>query len=244
MPAFEATSGPSAGGERERGSGRKAIHASREKTLKAQFQQTMPVLNEMLSLQEKLEGDIQHIEARIYEMEGDYLAATADVGNMIKGWEGYISSSTKTRRPPGKLSTPSGAQDRLFSLTSCTSRVWREFGPWTDEDASSAAHAAGNGKSSWQASATPSQGSGVAGRHSSCTSSSARSAKRGPNKHSGHVIKSGERGSKSASSASDPLGKAFSGSGSRDDAEGTQAPGASGAFVDESQARGAGGVAV
>ncbi|KYK63592.1 histone acetyltransferase subunit nua4 protein [Toxoplasma gondii TgCatPRC2] len=240
MPAFEATRGPSAGGaERDRGSGRKAGHSSREKALKSQFQHRMPVLNEMISLQEKLESDIQHIEAKIYEMEGDYLAATADVGNMIKGWEGYISSSAKARRPPGKLSTPSGAQDRLFSLTSCTSRVWREFGPWTDEDPSAAAPATGNGKPSWQASSAPSQNSGVSGRHSSCTSSSARSAKRSQNKHS-CIVKSGDRGSKS-SSGPELHGKAFSGGGSRDDLEGNQGTGGSGSF-DEPQGRGGGAV--
>lgn len=52
--------------------------------------QKLSVLQEMQALQTKLETDIQHQETKIYEMEGDYLAATADVGNMIKGWEGYL----------------------------------------------------------------------------------------------------------------------------------------------------------
>ncbi|KAL8432147.1 hypothetical protein ACSSS7_004759 [Eimeria intestinalis] len=52
-----------------------------------------PVYQEMLKLQEKLESDVLMLENKIYEMEGNYLAATADVGNMLKGWEGYICTS-------------------------------------------------------------------------------------------------------------------------------------------------------
>ncbi|PFH38555.1 histone acetyltransferase subunit nua4 protein [Besnoitia besnoiti] len=239
MPAFEATPAPApGGGDREKGSGRRLGHSSREKMPRQQSQHKLPILNEMLSLQEKLESDIQHIEARIYEMEGDYLTATADVGNMIKGWEGYISSSTKARRPPGKLSTPSGAQDRLFSLTSCTSRVWREFGPWTDDDPSAAASSAGNGKSPWQASGAPLQGTGVSSRQAGCASASARTAKRTQSRNThGHGFKSGERGSKAAGSAPDPHGKAAAGSGHREPVDGSQAPDANGAFSEDTQSR-------
>ncbi|PHJ23908.1 histone acetyltransferase subunit nua4 protein [Cystoisospora suis] len=155
--------------------------------------QKLSVLQEMQALQARLEADIQHQETKIYEMEGDYLAATADVGNMIKGWEGYLSSGTKARRPPGKLSTPSGAQDRLFSLTSCTSQVWREFGPWTDEDPASMGVGTGNAKP-WQSAGVPPVA--PASRQSSC-SSTGRPPKRNQNKgnSTSHFFKaSGSKG--------------------------------------------------
>lgn len=60
----------------------------REEGLKAS--KKLPVYQEMLKLHEKLESDVLLLENKIYEMEGNYLAATADVGNMIRGWEGYI----------------------------------------------------------------------------------------------------------------------------------------------------------
>ncbi|KAL8455249.1 hypothetical protein Emag_000919 [Eimeria magna] len=57
-----------------------------------------PVYQEMLKLQEKLESDVMLLENKIYEMEGNYLAATADVGNMLKGWEGYILNLDESER--------------------------------------------------------------------------------------------------------------------------------------------------
>lgn len=54
------------------------------------------VYQEMVKLYEKLEADVQLLENKIYDMEGNYLAATADVGNMIRGWDGYICKCTKT----------------------------------------------------------------------------------------------------------------------------------------------------
>ncbi|KAL8270186.1 hypothetical protein Esti_005861 [Eimeria stiedai] len=96
-----------------------------------------PVYQEMLKLQEKLESDVMLLENKIYEMEGNYLAATADVGNMLKGWEGYISSATKTRRPAAKATGgASSNQERLFSLTSTTSRASRELSTWVNLDES------------------------------------------------------------------------------------------------------------
>ncbi|KAL8434550.1 hypothetical protein Efla_000066 [Eimeria flavescens] len=92
-----------------------------------------PVYQEMLKLQEKLESDVSLLENKIYEMEGNYLAATADAGNMLRGWEGYISSATKTRRPAAKTAGGmSSNQERLFSLTSTTSLASRELSTWVN----------------------------------------------------------------------------------------------------------------
>lgn len=73
----------------------------REEGLKVSKRQ--PVYQEMVKLHEKLESDILLLENKIYEMEGNYLAATADVGNMLKGWEGYICRCCRSACccPPG-----------------------------------------------------------------------------------------------------------------------------------------------
>ncbi|XP_022588580.2 chromatin modification-related protein MEAF6 [Cyclospora cayetanensis] len=133
----------------------------------------------MLKLHEKLESDVLLLENKIYEMEGNYLAATADVGNMIKGWEGYISSATKTRRPAAKAAgSASSNQERLFSLTSTTSRASRELSTWASVEDSERQLMGSSGGKGWNNGAA----SQVSNSRNSACSTNVKCAKKPPSR--------------------------------------------------------------
>ncbi len=58
------------------------------------------------------------LEKQIYALEGSYLQDTRSLGNILTGWDSYLSS-----RGSGALKRPMKFKDsdRLFSLSSVTS---------------------------------------------------------------------------------------------------------------------------
>jgi len=63
-----------------------------------------------------LERTLQNLEKQIYALETSYLEDTVAVGNILKGWDSYLST-----RSSGFTRKKFKDSDRLFSLSSVTS---------------------------------------------------------------------------------------------------------------------------
>ncbi|KAL7069165.1 hypothetical protein ACR3K2_04220 [Cryptosporidium serpentis] len=96
-----------------------------------------PLLSEEMEIyRQKLTDDLAEIEKRIYELETFYWNQTTDIGNMLRGWDGYVNVSTSSGNTGARKSNISGGRssyrstqtmftdkDRWFSLSSVTSPV-------------------------------------------------------------------------------------------------------------------------
>ncbi|KAH9625075.1 hypothetical protein KSS87_005855 [Heliosperma pusillum] len=88
----------------------------------------------LLSKREKLHDELRYIEKQVYDLETSYLQDSNHFGHVLKGFEGFLSSSksaTNLKRP--RKFQP---EDRIFSLSSVTSPAVEEstggrddFGP-------------------------------------------------------------------------------------------------------------------
>jgi chromatin modification-related protein EAF6 len=94
-----------------------------------------PAQQLQLLLQRKvqLDEDLRQIEKEIFKYEEEYIDESSNYGNVIKGWDGFLTSKPKvhtgTRRPriPRK--------DRIFSNSSLTAPVPEEEATLEDEAA-------------------------------------------------------------------------------------------------------------
>uniref|UniRef100_A0A2P2Q321 Chromatin modification-related protein MEAF6-like n=1 Tax=Rhizophora mucronata TaxID=61149 RepID=A0A2P2Q321_RHIMU len=77
------------------------------------------MLASLLSKRSKLHEELRSIEKQVYDMETNYLQDSSQCGNVLKGFEGFLSSSKKTALL--KRSRKFQPEDRLFSLSSVTS---------------------------------------------------------------------------------------------------------------------------
>ncbi|XP_077229731.1 histone acetyltransferase subunit NuA4-domain protein [Tasmannia lanceolata] len=95
------------------------------------------MLTSLLSKREKLQDELRNIEKQVYELETSYLHDSSQCGNVLKGFEGFLSSTKSTINL--KRSRKFQPEDRLFSLSSVTSPAveehvigrddGREYGP-------------------------------------------------------------------------------------------------------------------
>jgi len=76
-------------------------------------------LARLLAKKESLENSLLQLERQIYALETSYLEDTHNVGNVLKGWEGYLSSRTGGSSGPSQKKRFK-EEDRLFSLSSVT----------------------------------------------------------------------------------------------------------------------------
>ncbi|KAL3517698.1 hypothetical protein ACH5RR_020287 [Cinchona calisaya] len=82
------------------------------------------VLASLLCKRAKLHEQLRNIEKQVYEMETSYLQDPSQCGNVLKGFEGFLSSSKNTTLL--KRSRKFQPEDRLFSLSSTTSPAAEE----------------------------------------------------------------------------------------------------------------------
>ncbi|XAR61101.1 hypothetical protein NMG60_11034713 [Bertholletia excelsa] len=82
------------------------------------------MLAAVLCKRAKLHEELRYIEKQVYEMETSYLQDTSQCGNVLKGFEGFLSSSKSTTLL--KRSRKFQPEDRLFSLSSITSPAAEE----------------------------------------------------------------------------------------------------------------------
>ncbi|GMP99410.1 hypothetical protein CsSME_00046884 [Camellia sinensis var. sinensis] len=82
------------------------------------------MLAALLCKRAKLHEDLRIIEKQVYDMETSYLQDPSQCGNVLKGYEGFLSSSKSTTLL--KRSRKFQPEDRLFSLSSVTSPATEE----------------------------------------------------------------------------------------------------------------------
>ncbi|PWA42698.1 chromatin modification-related protein Eaf6 [Artemisia annua] len=73
----------------------------------------------LLAKRAKLHEDLRTFEKQVYDMETAYLQDPSQCGSVLKGYEGFLSSSKSTSLY--KRSRKFQPEDRLFSLSSVTS---------------------------------------------------------------------------------------------------------------------------
>merc|ERR1711879_731105 len=76
-------------------------------------------LEEAIRKKREIERNLMDIEKQIYNFEGSYLEDTAIYGNVVKGWERYLTLKTATVSDLSKLKKFKDS-DRLFSHSSVT----------------------------------------------------------------------------------------------------------------------------
>ncbi|QCE06392.1 chromatin modification-related protein MEAF6 isoform X1 [Vigna unguiculata] len=89
------------------------------------------MLASLLSRRAKLHEELRNIEKQVYDMETSYLQDPGQCGNVLKGFEGFLSSSKNTALL--KRSRKFQPEDRLFSLSSVTSPAAEELAAGRDD---------------------------------------------------------------------------------------------------------------
>ncbi|EGG23271.1 hypothetical protein DFA_05403 [Cavenderia fasciculata] len=82
-----------------------------------QIREKTEVIHEIESLLEEkknIENKISSLEKQIYALEGRYLEETHHIGNVIRGWDGYVSGSGALKKLRWREA------DRIFSQSSST----------------------------------------------------------------------------------------------------------------------------
>ncbi|XWS31425.1 hypothetical protein CRYUN_Cryun23aG0074500 [Craigia yunnanensis] len=90
------------------------------------------MLASLLSRRAKLQEELRYIERQVYYMETSFLQDPSQCGNVLKGFEGFLSSSKNTALL--KRSREFQPEDRLFSLSSVTSPAAEEIAAGRDAD--------------------------------------------------------------------------------------------------------------
>ncbi|KAJ9696919.1 hypothetical protein PVL29_008917 [Vitis rotundifolia] len=89
------------------------------------------MLASLISKRAKLHEELQNIEKQLYTMETGYLQDPSQCGNVLKGFEGFLSSSKSSTLL--KRSRKFQPEDRLFSLSSITSPATEELAVGRDD---------------------------------------------------------------------------------------------------------------
>ncbi|XP_038996357.1 chromatin modification-related protein MEAF6-like isoform X3 [Hibiscus syriacus] len=88
------------------------------------------MLASLLNRTAKLQEELRNIERQVYDMETSYLQDPSQCGHVLKGFEGFLSSSKNTAVL--KRSRKFQPEDRLFSLSSVTSPAAEEVAAGRD----------------------------------------------------------------------------------------------------------------
>uniref|UniRef100_A0A0D6R792 Chromatin modification-related protein MEAF6 n=1 Tax=Araucaria cunninghamii TaxID=56994 RepID=A0A0D6R792_ARACU len=88
-------------------------------------------LSALLAKRQKLQEELQIVEKQVYDLETSYLQESSQIGNVLKGFEGFLSSTKNTANL--KRSRKFQPEDRLFSLSSGTSPAVDEHAAGRDD---------------------------------------------------------------------------------------------------------------
>jgi len=73
----------------------------------------------LVTKREKLQEELRLVEKQVYDLETSYLHDSSQCGNVLRGFEGFLSSTRNTANL--RRSRKFQPEDRLFSLSSVTS---------------------------------------------------------------------------------------------------------------------------
>ncbi|KAG1439454.1 hypothetical protein G6F56_012292 [Rhizopus delemar] len=97
-----------------KGSSSNAETAEPLQVTRQKYDETKQELQALLNRKKQVDTNLTNLEHSIYLFEGSYLEDTQQNGNIIRGFEGYLTHRTDRRKP--KFTE----LDRLFSLSSST----------------------------------------------------------------------------------------------------------------------------